>query len=452
MGLRTIAVWLFALVFSHVAWRGQRIVALCGLIMLMGVSEHPDMPKGALGIPGLNPWNLLLGNLLLAWLLNRERRPLFGELSPGVRFALLLFFVVGLWSSVRLMLDPGVLLEKSSLTTLFNDYLLNTVKFTLPGLIAFDECRTERQLRQVLLAIVALYLILAIQVIRWMPVSMVLSSGEELRRASLKFIRNEIGYSRVSMSMLLSGAFWGALALVPMAAGSSRKYLPLLAAGTIFFGQALTGGRMGYATWGAVGIVLCTVRWRKVLPLIPLAALTIVLVMPSVRERMLTGFSSNSNMVVTEEQDQEEFTAGRSIVWPYVIEKIQEAPFGGYGREAMVRTGLYQWLSDEVLGYADFAHPHNAYLQIAFDAGVPAAVAVVLFYLVILRHAFRQFRDRESPIHCAAGGVAAALLLALMIAGMGSQTFYPVDDAVGMWAAIGVMLRTSVDRARAAAA
>jgi hypothetical protein len=42
-----------------------------------------------------------------------------------------------------------------------------------------------------------------------------------------------------------------------------------------------------------------------------------------------------------------------------------------------------------------------------------------------------------------------ALVLALLIAGMGSQTFYPREGALGIWAAIGITLRVWVERARA---
>jgi hypothetical protein len=47
------------------------------------------------------------------------------------------------------------------------------------------------------------------------------------------------------------------------------------------------------------------------------------------------------------------------------------------------------------------------------------------------------------------GILALALVLALLVAAMGSQTFYPREGSVGMWAAIGVMLRVSVEKRKA---
>jgi hypothetical protein len=43
--------------------------------------------------------------------------------------------------------------------------------------------------------------------------------------------------------------------------------------------------------------------------------------------------------------------------------------------------------------------------------------------------------------HAAIGGVATSLLLALLIAGFGSQSFYPREGAVGMWCALGLLMR-----------
>ena len=48
---------------------------------------------------------------------------------------------------------------------------------------------------------------------------------------------------------------------------------------------------------------------------------------------------------------------------------------------------------------------------------------------------FRTGSDRWS---IAVGGATLAIVLALMIASMGSQTFYPREGAVGMWVIIGI--------------
>ncbi len=135
------------------------------------------------------------------------------------------------------------------------------------------------------------------------------------------------------------------------------------------------------------------------------------------------------NIVV--ERDDYEITSGRTIAWPYVLKKICDSPLVGFGREAMVTTGISDFLMAE---YGEsFPHPHNAYLEVLLDSGLIGFLLLASFYLVIIRHAFHLFLDRSDPLCSAAGGIACALVLALLVGSLGGQTFYPREGAVGMW-------------------
>jgi hypothetical protein len=70
-----------------------------------------------------------------------------------------------------------------------------------------------------------------------------------------------------------------------------------------------------------------------------------------------------------------------------------------------------------------------------------------IFVISVFR-SFRLLKDKTNPLFSSAGGVACALLLALLVAGFGAQHLYPVESSVGMWAAIGIMLRVSVEQMR----
>ncbi len=148
-----------------------------------------------------------------------------------------------------------------------------------------------------------------------------------------------------------------------------------------------------------------------------------------------------------DEPDAYTITAGRNVAWPYVIKKIGEAPILGYGREAMQTTGIAPYLLSSF--GEEFPHPHNAYLQITLDNGLLGAIPIVFLYLLLLKRSVSLFMDSRSPEFIAVGGMAFALIAALMIGAMGSQSFYPREGAVGMWCAIGLMLRVHVERSRA---
>jgi O-antigen ligase len=444
-----IRVTLFTLVVAGLAlyaWRDW-FKSLCGLILLMAVIEHPDLPKSILGIQGLNAWNLLLVSILLGWVSQRHREGLVWDMPRHVTCLLALYLCVILVSFLRLMADTASLMDKDVTSgTLISEHLVNTIKWVIPGLLLFDGCRTRPRFTLAVVALVGVYALLALQVIRWMPMSAALS-GQELSERSAKILLNEIGYHRVNLSMMLAGASWAIFATRPLAKRRSLQVLIVAATLTVAYAQGLTGGRMGYVTWGVVGFTLCAVRWRKYLLAAPLVAVAFMVIVPGMAERMLQGITGQARGADTSYQrDTYEITSGRDIAWPYVIDKIQEAPVFGYGRLAMERTGIRAFLKEE-FGEL-FPHPHNAYLEMLLDNGWWGLVLVLPFYLVVLGYGFVLFRDSRSPVGVTIGGVACALVLALLVASLGSQTFYPREGAVGMWCAIGLLLRVAVERSR----
>ena len=139
--------------------------------------------------------------------------------------------------------------------------------------------------------------------------------------------------------MMLAGASWAMLAAVPLARKRWQQALIVIGALAIAYAQALTGGRMGYVTWGVVGLTMGLLRWRRYLLLAPLMVIGISLAVPGAAERMLQGFGEKTaaDEVVTNDY---EVTSGRTLIWPYVTAKIMESPLIGYGRLGMDRTGL----------------------------------------------------------------------------------------------------------------
>ena len=93
MSIRITILTLLVVGLGVYAWRDW-FKALCGLILLMAVIEHPDMPKNIMGIQGLNPWNILMADVLLAWAVTRKREGLVWDMPRHVTFLLLLYLGV----------------------------------------------------------------------------------------------------------------------------------------------------------------------------------------------------------------------------------------------------------------------------------------------------------------------------------------------------------------------
>ena len=440
--IRLTLLYAFVFGFAVHAWRNW-FTSLCALIFLTAVSEHPDMPKAILGIPGLNPWNLLLLCVVTGWAASRGRERLRFDLPGGVALLLFLYLVIVLVAFVRMLADRSYI-DYIPTKDLITDYFINTIKWAVPGLLLFDGARTPARKWLALVTIIGVYLAFAVQVIRWMPAASWHMEGRELEHLGLRLIHNEIGFSRVNMSMMLAGGAWAVLALAPCV---RRRWRPLVYLGflAVSYAQALTGGRMGYVTWGVLGLILGVVRWRRYLLLAPVVLFVVTWTVPAVRERMLEGIVSHEEEIAADAPvDDYQMTSGRTYIWPFVLKKIGERPVLGFGMLAMQRTGLAAQFR-----YEGFAHPHNAYLEVLLDSGVVGLVPILFFYIAVTVRALRLFVKPRDAIDSAIGGASCALVLALLVAGMGSQHFYPQVGGVGMWAAIGLMLRASVERAQA---
>jgi len=439
--VRLTALWLVVTAVGIYAWKDW-FRGLCGLVLLLGILEYPDIPRAMFGIPGLNFFNLLFFNLLFAWLVQRRREELKWDLPAHVASLLFVYLLIVVIGWIRMFREPTFMEE--SPVTLVNEYLFNTIKWTVPGLLFFDGCRSRERLRLAIFSVLGALVFLGLMTIKIMPLGSVLMSGYELQRLALKLTVSRLGYHRVTLSMMLGGTFWALIAARPLISDKRLQWGMLLTAVAMLYAQFLTGGRAGYVTTGAIGLVVGLLRWRKVFLAMPVAALVVVLFMPGVVQRVLDGFAFSDYGSTT--VDHEELSAGRTTIWPIVIEKIRREPTVGYGRQAMMRTGTVSFLYTVM--QEDFGHPHNAYLEWLFDNGIIGFIPVMTFYLVILFHSFRLFLEKRSGYYSAAGGVATVMVLALLVAGMSSQSFYPIEGTTEMWCAIGLMLRMSVDRKR----
>jgi len=112
----------------------------------------------------------------------------------------------------------------------------------------------------------------------------------------------------------------------------------------------------------------------------------------------------------------------------------------------MANIGITLRMREMYGKFDSFPHPHNAYLQWIQDNGFIGAIPVFLLYFLLLKYAWSLFRDNSETLYVVTGGFSFALLMAFLITSVGSQTFYPREGAVGMWVAIGILLRVYIER------
>ncbi len=441
MSLRHIALYVLVSGLSIYAWKDW-FKSLCGLVLLMAIIEHSDMPKSMLGIQGLNMWNILFVVIFFAWVANRHRQGLHWDMPRHINILLLIYLAVILAGIFRAAFDRGSY-SNYPLKSLLSEQLINTIKWVLPGVLLFEGCRSRRQVLMVLACLLAMYFLIGVQVARRIPASTILS-GDAIEIARNKC--SDIGYSAVDTSVFLAGAFWAMIATLPMLTQKKYKATLLAAAGLVVFAQALTGGRAGYVAWGATGFVLCILKWRKYLLLAPVVAILLPIIMPGAVQRMFTGFGA-TDITGQSTADRNAITSGRMIIWPYVIHKISKSPIIGHGRLGMNRTGLVATIETEHPGIGA-AQPHNMYLETLLDNGILGSIPILLFWGILVIYAGRLFKS-ENRLCSAAGGTALALMLTQLVAGLGSQHFYPEESTLGVWAAMFLMMRVHLEQAKA---
>jgi len=447
---------------SVYAWKDWFRTA-CWLVLLMAIFQHPDMPKAVGGIPGLNHWNFLFINVVCSWLINRKKQKIVWEMPKHLNY-LLFFYGVFIVISVARYLNDHSGVDELVATfggsadygiSAINEYLINCFKWVIPSMIIFDGCRNKKQYYFAVTMLALMFFLLGLQVVKAMKLGSLTLSGDTLQLKALKIISNSVGFHRVNISMIMSGAFWAVFCLKEFV---NRKYFLFLiipSCSIIFLAMALTGGRTGYGTWLVLGAFFCLLKWRKYLLLAPVLLFLITLVAPSSIERLEQGFSTDSNgsfernenvNFEQENVDLASVTSGRVIAWPLVWESIKEAPFFGSGREAMKNLGITRQIMLEYGEGETFPHPHNAYLQWLQDNGFIGAIPVFTFYFLMVKYSWSLFRDNKNKLYVVTGGIGLSLLLAFLIASVGSQNFYPREGSVGMWVAIGLLLRVYIER------
>jgi O-antigen ligase len=162
---------------------------------------------------------------------------------------------------------------------------------------------------------------------------------------------------------------------------------------------------------------------------------------------MLQGFGQTGVTGETIVDLDEGVTSGRTRFWPHVVDKIGESPLIGYGRLAMRRTGLSEYLLKEYGPSDAVHHPHNMYLETLLDNGIIGSVPIWLLWAAMIVFSLTLFRS-SNHLSSAVGGLSLSLILTSLIAGLTGQHYYPQEHTLGIWAAWFLSLRVYVEEKR----
>lgn len=433
--------------------------ALCFMLPLLAVLERPDMPRQMLGIGGLNPFNILLGIILIAWFFQKRFDGSHWTAGKAATRLLIAYIVVISVSVLRAYFDIDAIATSNLLAgheeiiskgAFIRDNVANSFKWIIPGLLISVGAKDDERVRLAAIGLLLTGALLSLQVISKMLPGLI--GADDLASRALRVLDRDIGYHRVNLAAITASAAWAFLAAKPILATRFRGAISLGGFGLCTIAMIATGGRMGMLAWLSAAFVFGFLRWRKMLVVMPIVGLLAIAVIPGLRDRVLQGFTGDDStssqqferraaMGAIDEsgRDRYSITSGRIVVWPMVFETAMEKPIVGHGQFAMQRTGIIARLNNE-LRITTFGHPHNAYLQLFIDTGIVGLIIVGMFYWVLFRNSVRAFRSPRSETEYVIASIVIAFFVVNLAASVGSQSFYPKQGATLFWIAIGLAL------------
>ena len=403
------------------------------LVLLLPISSTAVFPRALMGIPGLNPLNLLLIGTLAAYLV-RERLEHPGRFVPPQVLWLLAvpIALAGLLGTTHVDEIVPAFFELEVIDyTSWRGYLGTTVVkpmlLVLAALLVAAAVARAPKPESFVVALGAGAVAMAILVIGFVLISDVRMSVLASSRARAFFDQigahaNDFGRIFVTAYALLLFTWWEAK--------EPRARLAMfIAIGILGLGIVLTFSRNAFLGFCVVSglFLLWKFNMRKVgWALLGLA--TAALFAPgALYRRMSRGFDSGSI---------DDVSAGRvEGIWQPLLPETLKSPLWGHGLDSIL------WAEPMQIGSMMLAgHPHNAYLEALLDMGLIGLALLLAFYW----HVWKGFRALGSNPYLspAMRGFfqgACAALIAFAAAGISGGSLRPQPDNVLLWIAIGMM-------------
>jgi O-antigen ligase len=403
------------------------------LAAVLPVSTTILFPRTLMGIPGLNPINVLLAGSLLIYLLRGRLQ----SRAPFVPRPLL-------WLYILPIVAAGVLG-----TTRFDDiyplfFERMTVEFT-----TWQGYLGSTVLKPMLLVVAALVIAAAVArapkpepyvaalaigacLLAFVMFGFIIAAGLGLSELSARRSRsfftqfgthaNELGRIFVTVYALLLFTWWETK-------HTASRLMLFAALGVICLAIILTFSRNAFL--GSLIVSALFVMWKfnaKKLALgLGATALAVALSPEAVYRRITFRLDTGSADAVS---------AGRvEGIWAPLLPETLDSPIWGQGLNSIMWSDALWSRAMDFVG-----HPHNAYLQAVLDMGVVGLALLVAYYL----HVWKGFRALGSNAYLTPamrgffqGGCAA--LVAFAVAGMSGGTLRPDNENIPLWIAIGMM-------------
>ena len=257
-------------------------------------------------------------------------------------------------------------------------------------------------------------------------------AGLDVRGVMSLFHKNMLGGSfLVPLFLAICESMHNPSRIVRYATGCSA----VLIAAALWY--AVSRGAVVGAVAGALVYMLASPRgWRLAVSLVAVAAL-VLMIRPD--------FGSTSGIMqrftdIENGTEADNFAWRARERWPHFVEIVSEHPLLGVGQAVDLTLGT------------DTNTPHNGYLALMVQSGIPAAVCYVLMLASVVVGAARLTRDRQSARVRGWGAAALAGVVAFCVHNLVETTFESGPAGYSIWIACGLVMALTVRRRQRAAA
>jgi len=406
------------------------------LVMLMPVSSSPLLPHSMLGIPGLNPLNLLLAGTLASCLL---RGLSDGSLRRFLPRPLLWLYVVPLLAAGAIgaqhvgEIAPAFhaydLIAFRDAAGYVREMVAKPLSMVLFALLVGAAVSHSAQPERFLLPMVISILVIALGVLAFVALSGV--GLHQLASSDSREFLSVLGMHANDQGRLYVLAYALLLFIWIETKEPALRFALLASMALMVTALVLTFSRGAFAAFIIVN-VLC-LFWRrsvKGLILFGLATAIALFALPgAVYDRVATGGGEGLDAV----------SAGRiDGLWLPLLPEVLRSPVYGSG------LGSILWSEPMRVGGGATVllttHPHNAYLQALLDTGAVGLILLCAYFA----HVWWKLRtlSADPALQPALRGLfqgAAAGLLAFLASSITDGSLMPRPEQALLWFAIGMM-------------
>jgi O-antigen ligase len=400
------------------------------LIVMVGMGATQIFPYSLMGIPGLNPLNIIIAATLASYALRGQR---LGLLMPR---PLLWLYVVPILIAGWLGMDswdeiPSFFYETDSVNftgawSYFRESAIRPLLTVAVGmLVAAAVAKSDRPERFIIALAISIWIVALFEI------GFVLASGVHwavLAAASSRRFFEEIGIHNNALGRVFAVGYGLLLFVWWETRSKGLKTFLFATLGIAAFAMVLTFSRGAFLGFFLINAIFLAWKFNaRTVALAVVAGLICIALAPGyLYSRLMFGFEDGANAMSANRIDG---------IWLPLLPEIFKSPIWGNG------LGSTLWADPNQLGSMDpVGHPHNAYLEGLLDMGIVGLVLLLAFFW----HVWKNFRALGSNAYLSPEmrgffqGACAALLCFLVTSWTGSS-LRPTQEFAFLWVAIGMM-------------